>query len=86
MSESIIGIGIFVDSTINNGTVTTGVFDGSATNSGITTNASFSGSATNTGTVVQNAVFTETAINTLEQSPLLYSKVLRLIQDRLLVQ
>ncbi len=63
MSETIIGIGIFTDSTINNGTVTTGIFDDSATNSGVTTNASFSGSSINTGTVIQNAVFTETAVN-----------------------
>jgi hypothetical protein len=63
MSETIIGIGIFLDSTQNTGTVQTGVFDDSATNSGVTTNASFSGSATNTGTVVENATFTETAVN-----------------------
>jgi hypothetical protein len=64
MSETIIGIGVFLDSTENTGTVLTGLFDGSATNSGTTTNASFSGSASNTGTVIEQASFTDTAINT----------------------
>jgi hypothetical protein len=64
MSETIIGIGIFLDSTENVGTVLDGVFDDSAINSGTTTNASFSGSASNTGTVIELASFTDTAINT----------------------